>query len=91
LRGNQATLAELASNLSSRLRCPVVDETGTTSRFDFTLTYTFDRIPDPDAPDSIVHDILRSLEPQIGLTLERKKIPADVLVIDHVDKSPKEN
>jgi uncharacterized protein (TIGR03435 family) len=38
-----------------------------------------------------VHDILRSLEPQIGLTLERKKIPADVLVIDHVDKSPKEN
>jgi uncharacterized protein (TIGR03435 family) len=90
------TMAELADRLSIRpfgLDHPVLDRTGLTARFDFSLNLT----------DS-VENLKRSLErgeqdpstytaslADLGLKLEGKKGPIEILVIDHADKLPAEN
>ena len=43
--------------------------------------------PDGDPPPSIFN----VLQTQLGLKLEAKKGPVDLLVIDHVEKTPTEN
>jgi uncharacterized protein (TIGR03435 family) len=78
---------------------PVVDKTGLAGAFDFTLTWTPDesqfgsmgiRVPpaadNPNAPPGL----FTAIQDQLGLKLEPAKIPAEVLVIDHVER-PSEN
>jgi uncharacterized protein (TIGR03435 family) len=60
----------------------VVDQTGLTGRYDFTLTFA----PDPLAPDAgTAPDIFHAVQQQLGLKLESTKAPVDVIVIDHVE------
>jgi uncharacterized protein (TIGR03435 family) len=74
---------------------PVVDHTGLTARYDFTLTWTPDEsqfeamggfkpptTEDPNAPPALS----TAMQEQLGLKFEATKAPADVFVIDHVDK-----
>jgi len=64
---------------------PVVDHTGLTGKYDFTLKYTYDeeRAPkDGSAPPSI----FTAVQEQLGLKLEAMKAPADVLVVDRVER-----
>jgi uncharacterized protein (TIGR03435 family) len=48
---------------------------------------------DPPTPDqeAAVPIISAAMEKQFGLKLEKTKIPLDVLVIDHIEKTPSEN
>jgi uncharacterized protein (TIGR03435 family) len=60
---------------------PVVDQTGLSGLYDFTLWWT----PDPADPfpqAAPFHDALKS---QLGLELKSSRAPIDILVIDHVD------
>jgi uncharacterized protein (TIGR03435 family) len=60
----------------------VVDQTGLTGRYDFTLTYA----SDPLAPDAgTAPDIFHAVQQQLGLKLEPTNAPVDVIVIDHVE------
>ena len=73
---------------------PVVDQTGLTGKFDFTLTWTPDdsqfrgmgiRVPPP--PDNATApNLFTAIQEQLGLRLESTKAPAEVLVIDRVEK-----
>jgi uncharacterized protein (TIGR03435 family) len=78
---------------------PVVDHTGLTARYDFTLKWTPDEsqfesmggykppaTEDPNAPPALS----TAMQEQLGLKFEATKAPADVFVIDHVEK-PSEN
>jgi uncharacterized protein (TIGR03435 family) len=87
-----ATMQVVADSLSSlgRLGRPVVDETGLTGRFDYTLLFT----PEADAPtrpdtdtqaDSGGTSFLEALKEQLGLRLTRRKASIPILVIDHVE------
>ena len=67
---------------------PVVDRTGLTGTFDFSLEWS----PEPDAarpPGSQSEDtgpaFLEALQEQLGLKLNPTTGPVDVLVIDHVE------
>ena len=92
------TIADFISLvLNAILDKPVVDQTGLTDRFDFTMKYTPDasqgiagppeRAADPaDAPP----DLFTAMQQQLGLKLESAKAPIDVLVIDRLEK-PSEN
>lgn len=79
----------------------ISDKTGLSGPYDFTLEYDPESVipliqstlhlPDlpeyrPDAPD-----IFTALEKQLGLRLEKGKALVDVVVIDHLDREPKEN
>ncbi len=79
------TLAEL---LRPTLAMPVVDETGLTGKYDFNLDFT---TRGPDAPADAPPGLFTAVQQQLGLRLEQKKIPMDVLVVDRAEKTPKEN
>lgn len=73
---------------------PVVDKTGLTGKFDFTLEYAMglpDAALDSAAEPSPAPFLFKALEEQLGLQLVRKKVPFDVLIIDAFDQLPTEN
>lgn len=87
--------------LSSELGRTVVDKTGLTGNYDYTLQWTPDDVGTPmggDAgpgkgdisPDSGGPTLLTALEEQLGLKLESTKTSIDVIVIDRIDP-PSEN
>jgi uncharacterized protein (TIGR03435 family) len=74
---------------------PVLDRTGLTGRYDFTLSWTPDasqfggkaaNLPPPADAATAPPGLFTAIQEQIGLKLNATKAPADVLVIDHVDK-----
>ena len=79
---------------------PVVDQSGLSGRYDFTLKFTPDApqaalgigVPPPHAADNpdAAPDLFTAFQQQLGLKLESAKAPVDVLVIDKVAK-PSEN
>jgi bla regulator protein BlaR1 len=79
---------------------PVVDKTGLSGTFDFTIEYApgeNDRFvrpgpPNPDAPPPEPQGaaFLRAVRDQLGLKLVSSKGPIRTLVIDHVER-PSEN
>jgi uncharacterized protein (TIGR03435 family) len=75
---------------------PVVDQTGLTDRFDFTVKFTPDAsqvppgLPPPPAADDAPPDLFTAFQQQLGLKLEQTKAQVDVLVIDKLEK-PSEN
>jgi uncharacterized protein (TIGR03435 family) len=79
-----ASMSELAQILQFHVDRPVVDQTGLKGRYDFKLQWTTDdaRAPAPDAPPGL----FTAIQEQIGLKLALEKAPADVLVIDAVER-----
>lgn len=98
-----STMAEFAEFLQSRiLERPVVDKTALTDRYDFTLQWTPDQAPPPNAggaapapvpaaiPADAPPDLFGAMQQQLGLKIESGKAPVEVLVVDKVQK-PSEN
>jgi uncharacterized protein (TIGR03435 family) len=76
---------------------PVVDHTGITGKWDFTLDWTPDdsqfagaKMPPPADNTNPPPDLYTAIQEQIGLKLDATKASADVLIVDHVEK-PSEN
>lgn len=99
LHAEKTTMAQFADLLSRPLQRPVLDKTGLTGSFDFTIDL-MSYIPldanGKPAPDKVaVEDrdtiILMALQQQLGLKLEPKKAPVEVLIIDHAEQVPVEN
>jgi uncharacterized protein (TIGR03435 family) len=99
--GRDTTSAMMAKSLSiGRVIRPVVDETGLTGKYDFTLNWdpepgTFRTAPgaateNAPAPDPLGPTFLEAVKDQLGLKLKSGKAPLKVLVIDHIER-PSEN
>jgi uncharacterized protein (TIGR03435 family) len=73
-------VTSLTRFLSDRLGRTIIDQTGLTAKYDFTLTYA------PDMGDTTGPSILTALQEQLGLKLDSGKGPVDVVVIDSVEK-----
>jgi uncharacterized protein (TIGR03435 family) len=78
---------------------PVLDQTGITGRWDFTLDWTPDdsqfrgmgaTIPPSTDGANAPPPLFTAIQEQIGLKLDATKAPAEIIVIDHVEK-PSEN
>lgn len=101
LGARNSTMADFADFLQARaVDRPVVDQTGLTDRYDFTLEFREERSgaaavagsnatpsaqPADDRPD-----LFAALRQQLGLRLESGKAQVEVLVIDKITK-PTEN
>ena len=59
----------------------VIDKTGLTGRYDYTLTYASNPTPDSTAPD-----IFTAVQEQLGLKLVPSTAPLEVLVIDSAER-----
>jgi bla regulator protein blaR1 len=91
-----ATIGDLARVMQSVvLDRPVVDQTRLPGRYDFTLTWTPDetqfgglgvRVPPPTDNAAAPPNLFTAIQEQLGLRLESTKAPAEVLVIDRVER-----
>jgi uncharacterized protein (TIGR03435 family) len=82
-----------------------VDATGLTGHYDYTLTFASGNVMigrggapagDPNTPlgasaSEPVMPIEGEVQAQLGLKLEPRKAPVEVLVVDHAEKTPTEN
>jgi uncharacterized protein (TIGR03435 family) len=74
---------------------PVIDKTGLAGRFDFGFTFTPDesqfdghppRLPTATNTTNSSPALFDAIQQQLGLKLTPETAPADVLIIDHVEK-----
>ena len=95
LSGEHATLDQVAFFLSGTLGRPVLDKTGLNGRYDFELDLTSFVRPGPgasgEAPPEPITILQTALPKQLGLRLEARRMPVEMLVIDHIAKAPVEN
>jgi uncharacterized protein (TIGR03435 family) len=93
----------LARVLSEQLGRTVIDKTGLTGAYDYSLQWTPDDAPPPmpggadggqphndNAGQGVGPSLLTAVQEQLGLKLESTRGAADVIVIDHIDL-PSEN
>lgn len=67
---------------------PVVDQTGLSGRFDFTLQWTPDyKTPHDDGAglDVTGPSLMEALKEQFGMKLKSSRAAVQILLIDHVD------
>ncbi len=85
LIGTGVSMELLAGYVGNRLGRIVLDKTGLSGSYDFTLDWAPDQASDSPAPS-----LVTALREQLGLRLESQKSPVEVLVIDSMQK-PSEN
>jgi uncharacterized protein (TIGR03435 family) len=87
LQAYALTMGGFADLLAKAEGRPVVDFTGVAGLYDFDLTYTLET----DATDQAGPSLATALREKLGLRLERRQAPVEVLVVDQADKVPTEN
>ena len=83
------TLDDLANALMAQKETngmPVVNQTGLTGAYDFTLTWGPERTEASDSSEAEDLPLLVAIQQQLGLNLVSAKAPAEVVVIDHIEK-----
>jgi uncharacterized protein (TIGR03435 family) len=90
---NGYPITGLAAVLSQVMGQTVVDKTGLTGRYEFTIPWTKSEVevttstPTGDAVNADSGpSIVTVLREKLGLRLESEKVPTDVIVIDHVEQ-----
>lgn len=94
VRAQGIEIGTFVQGLSMYLKRPVVDKTGLTGRYDFTLHYAPDAKPrapgasvsDDAATDPAGPSLFTAIQEQLGLKLEAKKDPLAIIVIEHVER-----
>lgn len=85
------TLAQLAEMVSSPLQAVVVDQTGLKGYWDFTLDMSSFTLGQPTGMEDAIGMIIQAANEQLGIKIEQKKVPAEVLIVDHAERVPTEN
>ena len=85
MTGTNISMERFAEYLSRQMDQIVVDETGLEGGYDLALEWSKD-----DAPPATAPTVFTALQQQLGLRLQAKKVPMEVIAIDNVDK-PSEN
>jgi bla regulator protein blaR1 len=99
IEADSITMYVLADQLTqlNAVGRPVVDKTGITGNYNFTLRWTADNLPFPilhevgglDAAtakdENTPSSLFTAIQEQLGLKLEPQKDHSDVTVIDHID------
>src|SRR6185436_7844443 len=100
LVARNVSMSDLSRILSGRLDRPVVDKTGLSGRYNFTLTWTpgenegglLARLPADVRSQIVVPDaqagpsIFTAVKEQLGLQLDSARGPVEVVVIDRAER-----
>jgi len=99
LEARATTMAGFIDFISRFVDRPIVDATGMTGPFDFTLKWIPDHAVSMNgavaggdaAQDAPGAPIFSAVQQQLGLTLDARKSSIEILVIDHAEKDPTGN
>jgi uncharacterized protein (TIGR03435 family) len=81
IEAHHISMKLLATTLQGFIGDAVVDETGLAGRFDLNLDFNVDERASSEGPT-----VFEAVQRQLGLKLEPRKGPVEVIVIDHVEK-----
>ncbi len=96
--GRDATTDQLAQMISMQLGSTVLNETGLKGKYDYTLSFAAEMggrmmgMPPPGAGDGGAPPppqgltIFTAVQEQLGLKLEARKKPVDVIIIDQIEQ-----
>ena len=91
-----ATVLDLCTYLTRRIALPVIDLTGIKGLYDFQIDWIPGQgegsvePPDPNRPPvdpGAGPSLFTALQEQLGLKLTNKRLPVEILVIDHWEKA----
>jgi uncharacterized protein (TIGR03435 family) len=88
MQGVGDTMDQLAAKIEHQLDLPVVNSTGLSGKYDFSLYWAGEPAP---GGDSSGPSIFSAVESDLGLKLVPKKASVPVIMIDHVDSGPSGN
>jgi len=94
--GTKVKMAELAETIGRYVERPVVDQTKLEGYYEIAMdvprltALVVARIAADDTASQPDTSIFASVQ-KLGLRLERKRVPLDFLVIDHIDRTPSDN
>jgi uncharacterized protein (TIGR03435 family) len=89
LEATKLTISEFAEILSRNLNLPVIDRTGLTGAFNFTLRWNADVTEGLSHDESAVAlrpEVAAAISRQLGLTLKARKMAVDMFVVDRAEK-----
>ena len=98
MAGRDATADQLAQAIAMQLGSTVVNETGLKGKYDYSLSFAPEMggrmmgMPPPGGGDGGAPpppqgpSLFSAVQEQLGLKLEAKKEPVDVIVIDHIEQ-----
>jgi len=90
LTGQDQTMGALADFLVKFMKRPVVDSTGLTAKYNFTLTFLPEGVAVSPSADPLPN-IFSAIQSQLGLKLEPKEGVETTIIIDHIEKKPTQN
>ena len=85
--GAAIPISLLADNLSNSMDRPVVDLTELQGYYNFDLKWT----PQEVGPSGADTGFASAIQDQLGLRLQKRKLPVDVMVVDRVNRIPADN
>jgi uncharacterized protein (TIGR03435 family) len=102
IEAKRVTPSRLVESIADYLDRPAIDMTGLTGIYDFTLDYSLDELRNllrtrgvyANIPDSAAAGMPGSIRDSIkkfGLTLEARKAPLEIVVVDRLEKVPTAN
>ncbi len=89
IEAESITMGGFAEILSRNLGLPVLDRTGLTGAFKFVLRWNPDKadaLERDEALATLRTDLSAAIARQLGLTLTLRKMPIEMLIIDHAEK-----
>jgi uncharacterized protein (TIGR03435 family) len=90
VRLRQCSMAFFANFLSNHLGRRVEDHTVLTGAYDFTLEFRLSTQAGSTEPEALP-DVMGAVGQQLGLKLVPDKGPVEMLIVDHVETTPKAN
>jgi len=82
------TIPQFLTLIGGTFRHPLLDRTGLTKPYDFTLRFTFEQLS--TRQDSI-NAYIEEMNKQLGIVMTLGDVPQPALVVDHVDRTPTAN
>jgi uncharacterized protein (TIGR03435 family) len=97
--GRGISMAQFAAFLSTEVGQPVLDMTGLKGAYELKFDWVREAKTAPETPAEVPMaadgppgtNIPTALQDQLGLKLEARKAPIEILVVDHVERVPTEN
>jgi len=83
LIGKGSSTEQLIYQLTGRMRTPIRDRTGLTGTFDYDVIFALNDLQ-VDANSAPM--VTTAIQEELGLKLEKSKIPVKVLIVDHAEK-----
>lgn len=86
------TMAQIADSLARIAGRPVVDRTRLEGRFFFAVNYApLSTQPADGGAGTDLPDFFAAVQEQLGLRLQSRKQPIEILIVDHAERIPVEN